>query len=270
MLRQLRTLYAKFNKIISTISHCTIDVKLLLIKSYCTSFYCGYNNNNNNNNNIYLKSNICKSSLISTIYKEVSGNTGTYLEFYTKPRSEFFDEFNNYIKHKRYNSDIGDVIPCVIANGLGIVINILNEDHNGNYELRDVQPLGTTRIGSIYIHRKGDHYNGIVYRSTRFTQVSPPKEPPVVLADPSPVVTPIVLKTAFGAASPSHARSSGTSSAAPCPHLMVSSPAHSSYQRWFGPPYGSSSTILGPPRRSPLTLPLHTFDVTVRPADHHL
>ena len=208
-----------------------------LLYSICTAY---------NNQLAYLNS-ICKSSLISTIYEEVSGNTGTYLEFYTKPRSEFFDEFNNYIKHKRYNSDIGDVIPCVIANGLGIVINILNEDHNGNYELRDVQPLETTRIGSIYIHRKGDHYNGIVYRSTRFTQVSPPKEPPVVLADPSPVVTPIVLKTAFGAASPSHARSSGTSSAAPCPHLMVSSPAHSSYQRWFGPPYGSSSTILGPP-----------------------
>ena len=42
MLRQLPTLYAKSNKIICTFSHCTIDVKLLLIKSYCTSFYCGY------------------------------------------------------------------------------------------------------------------------------------------------------------------------------------------------------------------------------------
>ena len=42
MLRQLRTIYAKSNKIIRTFSHCTIDVKLLLIKSYCTSFYCGY------------------------------------------------------------------------------------------------------------------------------------------------------------------------------------------------------------------------------------
>ena len=39
MLRQ--TLYAKSNKIMRTFSHCTIDVKLLLIKSYCTSFYCG-------------------------------------------------------------------------------------------------------------------------------------------------------------------------------------------------------------------------------------
>ena len=42
MLRQFRNLYAKSNKIIRTFSHCTIDVKLLLIKSYCTSFYCGY------------------------------------------------------------------------------------------------------------------------------------------------------------------------------------------------------------------------------------
>ena len=42
MLKQLRTLYAKSNKIIRTFSHCTIDVKLLLIKSCCTSIYCGY------------------------------------------------------------------------------------------------------------------------------------------------------------------------------------------------------------------------------------
>ena len=33
MLRQLRTLYAKSKTIIRTFSHCTIDVKLLLIKS---------------------------------------------------------------------------------------------------------------------------------------------------------------------------------------------------------------------------------------------
>ena len=42
MLGQLRTLYAKSNNIIRPFSHCTIDVKLLLIKSYCTSFHWGY------------------------------------------------------------------------------------------------------------------------------------------------------------------------------------------------------------------------------------
>ena len=42
MLRQLRSLYAKANRITRMFQYCTVDVKLLLIKSYCTSFYCGY------------------------------------------------------------------------------------------------------------------------------------------------------------------------------------------------------------------------------------
>ena len=42
MLRQLRSLYAKANRITRMFHYCTVDVKLLLIKSYCTSFYCGY------------------------------------------------------------------------------------------------------------------------------------------------------------------------------------------------------------------------------------
>ena len=42
MLRQLRSLYAKSNRIARMFHYCTVDVKLLLIISYCTSFYCGY------------------------------------------------------------------------------------------------------------------------------------------------------------------------------------------------------------------------------------
>ena len=42
MLKQMRSLYAKSNKVIRMFNHCTVDVKLLLIESYCTSFYCGY------------------------------------------------------------------------------------------------------------------------------------------------------------------------------------------------------------------------------------
>ena len=43
MLKQLRSLYAKANRITRMFYYCTctVDVKLLLIKSYCT-FYCGY------------------------------------------------------------------------------------------------------------------------------------------------------------------------------------------------------------------------------------
>ena len=42
MLKHMRSLYAKSNKVIRVFNHSTVDVKLLLIKSYCTSFYCGY------------------------------------------------------------------------------------------------------------------------------------------------------------------------------------------------------------------------------------
>ena len=42
MLRPLRSLYDKANRITRMFHYCTVDVKLLLIKSYCTPFYCGY------------------------------------------------------------------------------------------------------------------------------------------------------------------------------------------------------------------------------------
>ena len=42
MLKQLRSLYAKANRITRMFHYCTVDVKLLLIKSYCISFYFGY------------------------------------------------------------------------------------------------------------------------------------------------------------------------------------------------------------------------------------
>ena len=42
MLRQLRLLYMRLNKIIRMFYFCTIDVKLELFRSFCTSFYCCY------------------------------------------------------------------------------------------------------------------------------------------------------------------------------------------------------------------------------------
>ena len=42
MLRQLRLLYLRSNKIIRMFYFCKIDVKLELFRSFCTSFYCCY------------------------------------------------------------------------------------------------------------------------------------------------------------------------------------------------------------------------------------
>ena len=40
MLRQMRYLYSKSNKLIRTFSHCSIDYKITLFQSYCTALYC--------------------------------------------------------------------------------------------------------------------------------------------------------------------------------------------------------------------------------------
>ena len=42
MLRQMRNLYIRSNKLLRTFHYCSSDVKLELFKSYCTSFYCCY------------------------------------------------------------------------------------------------------------------------------------------------------------------------------------------------------------------------------------
>ena len=42
MIRQMRLLYAKSNKLLRIFSNCTTDVKLVLFDSYCTSSYCPF------------------------------------------------------------------------------------------------------------------------------------------------------------------------------------------------------------------------------------
>ena len=42
MMRQMRTLYIRFNKLLRTFHYCSIDVKLELFRSFCTSFYGCY------------------------------------------------------------------------------------------------------------------------------------------------------------------------------------------------------------------------------------
>ena len=42
MLRQMRKLYIRSNKLLRTFYHCSIDVKLELFRSFCTLFYCYY------------------------------------------------------------------------------------------------------------------------------------------------------------------------------------------------------------------------------------
>ena len=42
ILRQMRTVYAKSNTLLRTFSHCSTDVKVTLLQSYCTALYCPF------------------------------------------------------------------------------------------------------------------------------------------------------------------------------------------------------------------------------------
>ena len=42
MLRQMRILYIRSNKLLPIFHYCSTDVKLELFKSYCTSYHCCY------------------------------------------------------------------------------------------------------------------------------------------------------------------------------------------------------------------------------------
>ena len=42
ILRQLRMLYTKSNRLLRLFQHCFVDVKLALFRSYCTCFYCPF------------------------------------------------------------------------------------------------------------------------------------------------------------------------------------------------------------------------------------
>ena len=107
---------------------------------------------------------INKDDLIYIIEKELLDHSELYLGFYTKSREEFFSELSNYIKHKIYNSDICDIIPIVIANALKLKLNILNEKRHDSFETTIVEPFSASNTGVLFIHRKGDHYNEVVYR----------------------------------------------------------------------------------------------------------
>ena len=42
LLRQLRLLYIKSNRLLRLFYHCSTDVKIALFRSYCTCFYCPF------------------------------------------------------------------------------------------------------------------------------------------------------------------------------------------------------------------------------------
>ena len=191
-----------------------------------------------------------KEDLINIIEKELLDHSELYLGFYTKSREEFFSELSNYIKHKRYNSDICDIIPIVIANALKLKLNILNEKRHDSFETTIVEPFSASNTGVLFIHRKGDHYNGVVYRvypQTVQSALHPPSACPPSCSTGSTLATrPILYRSSSARADPAHCPTrAGHTRASPSFSFARVDPAH------------CPTTRVRPPSRSTRADPSH-------------
>lgn len=93
--------------------------------------------------------------LLTKIEKELSDNRQLY---------SGFDDINDedlkaYIKDKKYNSSVVDLIPLVVANITNTIISIL-EVQNGQVKPTKISPDKEER--SIYVYKIDDHYDAIL------------------------------------------------------------------------------------------------------------
>ena len=72
----------------------------------------------------------------------------------------------NYFTHKLYNHDLGDLMPTVLSNALGLKINIIEELNSGNVRETYIKPEKRTNHNEtghvIFIHLKDSHYSALV------------------------------------------------------------------------------------------------------------
>ena len=93
---------------------------------------------------------------------------------------EISEQWDLYLRYKRYNLDIVDIVPRIISNALKVTLQIIDEHTNNLCKLINVYPNSANQHGILIVHRFGDHYNGTTSRYTVTSSIiSPPhvKEP---------------------------------------------------------------------------------------------
>ena len=108
-------------------------------------------------------------SLINEADSELSQNMHHYIAFLAlnKGTDDIIMTYKeNYFTHKLYNHDLGDLMPTVLSNALGLVINIIEELNFGNVRKITIKPeqrMTRKKAGNaIFIHLKDSHYSALV------------------------------------------------------------------------------------------------------------
>ena len=100
-------------------------------------------------------------SVKADIFVEAVSNRHLYEPFLHDRRS-LTNGLHRYLIHKEYNQRFGDAVPLIISNALHIDIDIVNEGMSGDYDVINVSPFTSQSIGKIAVHRRHDHFNGLV------------------------------------------------------------------------------------------------------------
>ena len=95
------------------------------------------------------------------VYIETVQNPGDYAPFLSQGSNlQLFKGLSQYLLHRKYNQEFGDLVPVIISNSFNIGLDIVNQtDHNIIQEI-SVAPR-STYTESLVIHRHRDHFNGI-------------------------------------------------------------------------------------------------------------
>ena len=98
----------------------------------------------------------------SKIFVEATINASYYCQFLTDNDTiNFSSSLRLYIINKIYNNSFADLLPLITANSLLINIIIYNQKEGNAWERFYIQCSNTEPVGTLTLHRKGDHYNGV-------------------------------------------------------------------------------------------------------------
>jgi hypothetical protein len=75
----------------------------------------------------------------------------------------FLIYMEQYFNNKKYNQPLGDLVPTMLSNALGLQIEIVQEDSSAKTTICSIKPnLNNNQTGiKVYIHLKNRHYSAL-------------------------------------------------------------------------------------------------------------
>ena len=119
-------------------------------------------------------------SLLTKIEEELSDNRPFYSEF-CKNKEE---DLKAYIKDKKYDSSVVDLIPHVVANITNTEILILHVENGKVRSISQIRPRNLesgTVERTIYVCKIGDHYDAILDREEAASDLKIEGKPDIVV-----------------------------------------------------------------------------------------